>query len=136
MSHIRSLAPFALSLMVLAGLTSPAWARKPQPFVAATFEKAQAERKTVVLHFFADWCPSCQAQKKILDPMFADDGYLRRVLFLSVPYDDALALRKELKVNRQSTLIVFKGRDEVAREAGVTEKEGLETFFKRHIKQD
>jgi hypothetical protein len=46
-----------------------------------------------------------------------------------VDYDSNLALRKELKVDRQSTLILYQGMREVARLSYQSDDESMAKFF-------
>ena len=39
-----------------------AWAGE-QPYDKTAFDKALAEGRPVIVDFFADWCPTCKAQK-------------------------------------------------------------------------
>ncbi|MBP7844642.1 MAG: thioredoxin family protein [Proteobacteria bacterium] len=123
-------------LIIFLVLSTTSWGKKPELYLTKTMEKATQEGKYVLLHFYADWCPSCQAQKKILDKIMVTDNALKGVVTLVIPYDDALLLRKEWNVNRQSTLIILKAGKELAREAGQTEKSQILSFLKTHISGD
>jgi thioredoxin 1 len=127
----RKLLGFSLLIVSMSAL-----AKAPEPFLNASLEEAEKANKYVLIHFFADWCPSCQAQKKILDKVMVSDDDLRKVVFLVVAYDDELAVRKKFSVDRQSTLILMKGKHEIAREAGITSKAKLLGFLKQHVDGD
>jgi hypothetical protein len=46
---------------------------------------------------------------------------------LVADYDNEKALKKEMKIRTQSTIVVYKGTAEVARSAGVTDAAALKT---------
>ena len=131
---LRSVLRVFLALAL--GIALPSLAKAPEPFLNASLEEAQKNNRYVLIHFYADWCPSCQAQKKILNKVMVTDDDLRKVTFLVVPYDEDLSTRKFFAVDRQSTLIVLKGKRELAREAGTTDKIKLLAFLKTHISGD
>ena len=91
-----------------------------KPFTAADFAAAQTAGAPVAVHFHADWCPACKAQDKALETLKSDPA-LKNVTLLQANYDTEKALRQEMKIRTQSTFVVFKGKTEVARSAGVTE---------------
>ena len=39
------------------------------PFEQANFDQLLKQGKPVVLHFHADWCPTCRAQQAVLDDL-------------------------------------------------------------------
>ena len=59
------------------------------------------------------------------DPRFND------VTFFKVDFDSSKEFLRELKVNRQSTFVVFKGNREQARSTGETNVEALQALFDR-----
>jgi thioredoxin 1 len=109
-------------------LAAPSWALDIQPYSAATLSKAQAEGKPVVLHFHADWCPTCRAQQKSLDALKAEPKL--ELTVLTVNYDTEGELKKQLKVRGQSTFIAFKGKDERARLIGGTSVDDVRGLLK------
>lgn len=97
-------------------------------FEAALFAKAQESEQTILLDFYASWCPTCRRQKPVLDALLASEEFKEVVPFL-VDYDTAAELKKELGVRRQSTLVVFKGKKEVGRSIGVTDSNELRNLI-------
>jgi thiol:disulfide interchange protein len=73
----------------------------------------------VALHFCADWCTTCSAQKQVLADL-RDDPSLAEMQVLIVDFDKQKALRRSLKVNAPGVIVVFKGNQEVGRAAGQT----------------
>jgi thiol-disulfide isomerase/thioredoxin len=98
------------------------------PFDKATFEAALAAGKPVVVDFQADWCPTCKAQKPIVQGLLKDPKYLGLTLLVA-NYDTEKDLKKRLAVSQQSTFVVFKAGKEVARSTGQTDKAALADLF-------
>ena len=86
------------------------------PYSSAKLAEAKLAGKATALHFHANWCPTCRAQQKVINELRADKSL--PVTIFVVDYDSEEALREKLKVRTQSTLIVYKGKDEKARIAG------------------
>ncbi len=108
----------------LMGLSVPlAFADGLKPYDAAAFAKAQADQKTIVLDYYADWCPTCRVQKTGLEGSLQSTKFENVVAF-EVNYDQQPAdLKKQLKkVNEQSTLIILKGKSVRGRASGITDQ--------------
>ena len=103
-----------------------------QHYDKAAFEKSLAEGKPVIVEFFADWCPTCKAQKPIVQELMRDAKMKEITLFVA-DYDKEKDLKKTLRVSQQSTFVVFKGGKEVARSTGQTRKADLEATFAKAI---
>jgi thioredoxin 1 len=105
---------------VLAAMTWTTYA--PQPFAAA-----QEAGRTVLVHVTAPWCPTCRAQKPILDELRAD-AKLADMVFVTLDYDSQKDFLRAHQVRGQSTIIVFKGRQEVNRVVAETGRDRLRAF--------
>lgn len=114
-----SLAAALLSLMAVAA-PGLAHALDIQPYSAERLAALQREGKAVGVHFHAEWCGTCKVQEQSLQTIKAE-GSLPKVTLLVADYDKEKDLRKTMKVRAQSTLVVFKGAQEVARVGGDTE---------------
>ena len=123
MNLLRSLAAVTLALNA-----SLALALDIKPYSADALAQAQAAGKPVAVHFHADWCPTCKQQEKALAQLKAEPGL--DVTVLVANYDDEKPLRKAMNVRTQSTLIVYKGKDEKARLAGDTAADKIRTALK------
>ncbi len=106
----------ALALLLSFGA---AQALEIRPYSAEALKSAQQAGAPVALHFHADWCPTCRAQQKVFEQFAAAKA--PALTLLVVNYDDERALRRELKVRTQSTLIVYRGAQESKRLAGDTD---------------
>jgi len=110
----------ALVGIVLAGLSPMVMALDIQPYSAERLAQLQTAGKAVGVHFHAEWCGTCKTQEKALQAI-KSEGSLPGVAVLVADYDKEKELRKQMKVRAQSTLVVFKGSQEVARVGGDTE---------------
>jgi thiol-disulfide isomerase/thioredoxin len=99
-----------------------------KPYSAEALAQAQKADMPVALHFRADWCPTCRAQDKVLESLKTEPGLGLTVL--AVNYDTEKELKKQYKINTQSTLVVLHGQKEAARLVGDTSANGIRTALK------
>lgn len=122
-----------LRLLVLAlALALPASLRAGEPwtpFTQAGFDEAQAAGRTIVVDVHADWCPTCRKQAPILAELLTNEAALGDVVALKVEFDREKDFLRAHNVPGQSTLLVFKGREEVARSTGETDPGRLRAFL-------
>ena len=116
---------FAVVLSLAAGL---AQALTIQAYTPAALSAAQQAGKPVAVLFHADWCPTCKQQERVFERMKTEQGL--DVLLLVADYDKEKDLRKALRVRSQSTMVVFRGKDERARLAGDTSAEKFRTALR------
>ena len=105
--------------LVLSAAAALAQALEVKPYTAQALAEAQAAGKPVAVHFHADWCGTCKQQEKTIAQLKGESGL--DVTLLIADYDKEKDLRKALKVRSQSTMVVFRGKDEKARLGGDTE---------------
>ena len=99
-----------------------------QPYSAAALAAAQKADKPVALHFHADWCPTCRAQDKVLQALKAEPGL--DVTVLKVNYDTEKDLKRQYKIQSQSTMVILRGDTERGRLVGDTTEAGIRTALK------
>jgi len=101
-----------------------------KPYDKATFDALQAAGKPVVLHVYADWCPTCKQQTPIIAELVAQPAF-KDYTVLKVNFDTQKDLLKVLGVGTQSTLIVYRGKTEVARTVGDTGKDSITATLRK-----
>ncbi len=106
----------------LAILAVPAFAEFTATYSTDKFVTAQKEGKHIIVEVFKQGCGTCKAQQPSLKK--AKTTYPEAV-FLSIDFLDNAEAVKKFKVIKQSTIIVFKGKDEVARLVGETGKDKI-----------
>jgi thioredoxin 1 len=125
--------------VVLAGIgatalltDSSAFAAQEQPFTPEAFRGAQDQRKSILIEIYAPWCPTCQAQKPILSDLFLQPRF-KDLTVLRVDFDSQKKEVRGFGATLQSTLIVFKGREEVGRSVGQTEPDAIAALLDKAI---
>jgi len=129
---IKFIPSFAVFAVALSLLTAGAMAGEIKPYNEAAFSEAKAAGKTILLDFHADWCPVCRKQGPLLQSLVQEDK-LKDVVVFKVNYDKETALKKDLKVANQSTLIVFKGGQEASRATWVTDKDEIRSLIEKGL---
>lgn len=119
-------------LMTLSSLMSLAMAGDIKPFNQQDFDTLTAAGKPVVLDISATWCPTCKAQKPIIDGLMKQPAY-KDVTLMTLDFDADKPTLKKFKVAMQSTLVAFKGAKEVGRSVGDTSPAGLEGLIKKTV---
>lgn len=112
--HLRNTFVALACLLIAAAATTVQAANR---FDAKAFETAQAAGRTILVDVTAPWCPTCRRQRPILESIQKDNP---KLLVFEVDFDTAKDVLKRLRVTQQSTLIVFKGKNEVGRSTGDT----------------
>ncbi len=95
-----------------------------QTYDEAEFMMAQGKGKTIVVDVYADWCPTCRAQAPILEEL-RKERQSSDTLFVKVNFDEEKAFLRTHRIPRQSTVLVFKGKKEVARSIAQTNRSAL-----------
>ena len=126
-AHRVFLAAGILAAVMLGSL--PAIAADWKPFTQAEFSAAQKDGKPILVDVFAPWCPTCRAQKPILEELTAKPEF-KDLVVLVVDFDRQTDDVRALKAQQQSTLIVYKGAAEIARTVGETNPGNIEALLK------
>ena len=80
----------------------------------------------------ASWCPICKAQAPILSRLRSDPRFKELVSF-DIDFDSHKDLLKKFNVQKQSTLIVYRGRREIGRSTGDTNAGSIEALLGKSI---
>jgi thioredoxin len=103
-----------------------------KPFDQKAFEAAQAAGKPILVEVSAPWCPICKAQAPILSRLKSDPKFKELVSF-DIDFDSQKDLLRKFNVQKQSTLIVFKGKQETGRSTGDTNAGSIEALLGKSI---
>ena len=115
---------FAAAVAGLAlAVAAPAIAMEQKAtYEAAMFDKAQAADQHIVVEVFKKGCPTCAAQQPGLK---AAKEKFPNATFVTVDFNGDAAPVERFKAVKQSTIIVFKGAQEVARLVGETDADAI-----------
>lgn len=114
----------SLFTLPLALLATAATAQPVKPFSLPALKAAQAAGDPVLVDVFAPWCPTCRAQAPTIDAL-ANNPATRRLVIFRLDYDHQDAEKAFLHVNKQSTLIAYRGGHEVGRSLGITDPQQI-----------
>jgi thioredoxin-like negative regulator of GroEL len=128
----RRLTLLALIVAAGLGLSGAVKAADAKPFTQTAFEEAKAAGKPVLIEVTAPWCSVCKAQKPILADLTASPRFKNLIVF-QVDFDSQKDVLRQLNVQRQSTLITYKGTQEVGRSTGDTNKASIEGLLSKAI---
>lgn len=101
-------------------------------FSPAAWDQVTAGGGLVLVDVYANWCPTCKAQHKILASLLTEPRYAE-VRGVRVDFDRDRAYRQEHRITAQSTLIVFRGAEEISRSTGVTRDEAIRDQLDRAL---
>ena len=103
---------------------------KKTNFSIEVFEKAKASGKTVVVNSYEVWCGTCSKQTKILNRA---EKELKDIIFLSYEQSKNKNIAQLLKIKFWTTIVVYKGDNEIARIVGQTDKETIYSAIQKGI---
>jgi thiol-disulfide isomerase/thioredoxin len=122
MSTFKTMIAAALAGLTLA-FVAPAMAMEQKAtYEAAMFDKAQAADQHIVVEVFKKGCPTCAAQQPGLK---AAKEKFPNATFVTVDFQGDAEPVKRFKAVKQSTIIVYKGANEVARIVGETDSDAI-----------
>ena len=109
---------------------------KETTFKKNLFEQAQSEGKIVIVSSWIKYCSSCASQMKVLKDA-KNNGELLDIKFDNIEYFSFDVTKKEISnffdVQYQTTLIIFKGNQEVYRSIGETTEDLIYEALKASI---
>ena len=124
-----------ISIFFLFSLSANAM-EKETTFKKELFDKAQSDGKIVVISSWIKYCSSCADQMKILQNA-KNKGELLDIKFDNIEYFSFDVTKKEISnffdVQYQTTLIIFKGNQEVYRSIGETTEDLIYEALKASI---
>jgi len=103
---------------------------KKTNFSEEVFENAKASGKTIVVNSYEVWCGTCSKQTKVLDQ--AEKEFID-IVFLSYEQSKNKDIAQKLGIEFWTTIVVYKGSDEVARIIGQTDKEAIYSAIQKGI---
>lgn len=109
---------------------------KETTYSKESFDKALSEGKVVVVSSWIKYCTSCSSQMKVLQKA-KNKGELLDIKFDNIEYFSFDVTKKEISdffdVQYQTTLIIFKGNQEVYRSVGETTEDLIYEALKASI---
>ncbi len=123
---------FAAAALVAISVVAPAQAAERQPYSRAALAAAQAQGRPILVDVKAWWCPVCASQERTIKATTASPAY-NNLLILSLDYDKQKDDWKALGVQKQSTLIGYRGTRELGRVVYTTDKAQINALLARTI---
>ena len=109
---------------------------KETTFKKELFDKAQSEGKVVIISSWIKYCSSCASQMKILKEA-KKQGVLSDIKFDNIEYFYFDVTNREIadffNIQYQTTLLIFKGDNEVYRSIGETTEDLIYEALKASI---
>jgi thioredoxin 1 len=119
---------FLAVVLMLSVAAYAARAGEPQPYDPQAFATAQAAGKPILVTVDASWCPICARQRPILASL-EQTPELNDLVVFSVDFDSQKDVARQFGAQTQSTLIVFKGKNEKSRSTGETDPGAIKALL-------
>ena len=103
---------------------------KKTNFTEEVFEDAKTSGKTIVINSYEVWCGTCSKQTKILNQA---EKEFKDIIFLSYEQSKNKDIAQKLGIKFWTTIVVYKGNDEVARVVGQIDKEIIYAAIQKGI---
>jgi len=128
----RSFGMAVVAAVLAIGGLLPAQADSTVPYSDEAFKAAQASGQSILVEIHAGWCPTCKAQKPIIDKLAAAPKFKDLKIF-RVDFDDMKPAVQAFGAKMQSTLIVFKGAKETGRSVGDTREASIAGLLEKSL---
>jgi thioredoxin 1 len=130
---MKRLVNYALSLGLPLALATTALSAERKAFDAKSFAEAQSSGAPILVDISATWCPTCKAQKPIVDSL-AEQPENKNLVIFAVDFDAQKPVVRDFHAQSQSTLIAFRGKTEIARSVGDTDPGSIAALVKTTLK--
>ena len=117
-------------VLLLFVCTSVGAVEKKTNFTTEIFEEAKASGKTIVVNSYEVWCGTCSKQTKILIQAKKE---FKDIIFLSYEQSKNKNIAQLLGIKFWTTIVVYKGNNEIARIVGQTDKEIIYSAIQKGI---
>lgn len=124
----RAFLSAVLGTAAIAVAARPALAAPARPFVLAEFRAAQEADKAILVDITASWCPTCRLQKPILARLLTSARFAEMAAF-EIDFDRQKDFVRLMGTRMQSTLIAWRGADEMGRTVGDTNPVSIEALL-------
>ncbi|GIU19068.1 hypothetical protein TUM4261_40630 [Shewanella sp. c952] len=105
-------AVIAIAASLFLSLSAHANSFEKIPFDKTTFDQLQAKDETFLVDIYATWCPTCKKQQQVLNDYFNAHPN-SKIKVLVVDFDEQKEWVKYFKAPRQSSLYLYKGKEQV-----------------------
>ncbi len=129
---LQSLFRPGLATAIILATALAASAAERKTFDEKDFAAAQALGQPILVGVSASWCPTCRAQKPIIDKISADPRFKDLTIF-EVDFDSRKDVLRKFGAQVQSTLIVFKGATETGRSVGSTSEQAIANLLDKAL---
>lgn len=102
------------------------------PYTQEKLDSLNKAGKPALVFIYADWCPTCRAQDKILGELLPTDEF-KGITTLRVNFDAQKTVVRAFGARYQSTLIVFKNGREVSRVTAETDRERIAELLRKAL---
>ena len=99
-------------------------------FTFEKFEKAQQEGKTIVVNAWNKTCMTCAKQSKVFADAVNDFKDVEFLFYEQTKHKD---IAKNLDIKFWTTIVVYKGNNEISRKIGLTKKEDIYQLINKGI---
>ena len=99
-------------------------------FTFEKFEKAQQEGKTIVVNAWNKTCMTCAKQSKVFADAINDFKDVEFLFYEQTKHKD---IAKNLDIKFWTTIVVYKGNNEISRKIGLTKKEEIYQLINKGI---
>lgn len=86
-------------------------ALEKEAYSQAQFEALQAAGEVVLIDVYASWCPTCKKQQEVLEA-YRSANPEKKFTILVVDFDKNKDLVRHFRAPRQSTLLIYKGKEQ------------------------
>ncbi|MBI3479294.1 MAG: thioredoxin family protein [Nitrosomonadales bacterium] len=121
------------NLLILLAVLFPLFAHAVgEPYTQEKLDALNKAGKPALVFIYADWCPTCKAQDKILGELLPTDEF-KGITTLRVNFDAQKPVIRAFGVKYQSTLIIFKNGKEASRVTAETDRERIAELLRKAL---